>query len=145
MLRSFGPVETREENRVEARVENKPGSYVVHLVYSQRDLDLRDRMRTALSEIGQTLGAEEVEVEVLTPGRSYHEAGGLGMGTDAAASVTDPSGRFWQYQNLFACDASVWPSTGASNPHVTIGAIARRNATLALDHLSVNGILEVLR
>jgi choline dehydrogenase-like flavoprotein len=145
MIRSFGSVEAREENHVEARDEDKPGSYVVHLEYSPQDLELRERMRTALLEIGRTLGAGEVEVEVLTPGRSYHEAGGLGMGTDAATSVTDPGGRFWKYSNLFACDASVWPSTGATSPHVTIGAIARRNATLALDHLPIDRAAEVLR
>ncbi len=57
------------------------------------------------------------------------------MGEDAATSVTDPAGRFHQISNLMAADAATWPAISASNPHLTIAAMARRKAVLLSQRL----------
>lgn len=53
------------------------------------------------------------------------------MGSDPAASVTDPLGRVHGYDNLWVCDGSVHVTNGGVNPVLTILALAFRTA----DHL----------
>lgn len=57
-----------------------------------------------------------------------HVMGGMRMGAEPATSVTDPTGRHHQLDNLFVADGSVFPTSGAHNPTLTIMATALRNA-----------------
>ena len=57
-----------------------------------------------------------------------HQCGTCRMGTDPAASVVDPMGKAHDLGNLYLADASVFPSSGASNPTLTIAANAFRVA-----------------
>ena len=57
-----------------------------------------------------------------------HQCGTLRMGTDPATSVVGMSGRAHDLDNLFVADASVFPSSGATNPTLTIAANAFRVA-----------------
>ena len=57
-----------------------------------------------------------------------HQCGTCRMGTDPAASVVDVTGKAHDVENLYLCDASVFPSSGASNPTLTIAANAFRVA-----------------
>jgi choline dehydrogenase-like flavoprotein len=50
------------------------------------------------------------------------------MGTDSATSVVDPTGRFWDVDNLFACDGGVFPTSSGYNPTLTIIAVALKIA-----------------
>ena len=59
-----------------------------------------------------------------------HIMGGMRMGTDPTVSATDHEGRFHQLDNLFVADGSVFPTSGAHNPTLTIMATALRNARL---------------
>ena len=59
---------------------------------------------------------------------SRHEMGTLRMGPDPATSVTDPSGRFHDVDNLYACDGSVFPTSSGYNPTLTIIAVALKIA-----------------
>jgi choline dehydrogenase-like flavoprotein len=59
-----------------------------------------------------------------------HEVGTLRM-TDSAAGVVDPDLRFLDYDNLYACDNSTFPSSPAANPTLTLVALALRLA----DHI----------
>jgi gluconate 2-dehydrogenase alpha chain len=59
---------------------------------------------------------------------TQHVMGGLRMGEDATLSSTDPMGRYHQLDNLFVADGSVFPSSGAHNPTLTIMATALRNS-----------------
>jgi gluconate 2-dehydrogenase alpha chain len=61
---------------------------------------------------------------------TQHVMGGMRMGADPTTSVTDGTGRFHQLDNLFVADGSVFPSSGAHNPTLTIMATALRNASL---------------
>ncbi len=53
-----------------------------------------------------------------------HLFGGCVMGTDAANSVVDPSGRVWGVDGLVVADASVIPSNLGVNPQHTIMGLA---------------------
>jgi gluconate 2-dehydrogenase alpha chain len=57
-----------------------------------------------------------------------HVLGGMRMGADPRSSVTDVEGRFHHLDNLFVADGSVFPTSGAHNPTLTIMATALRNA-----------------
>jgi choline dehydrogenase-like flavoprotein len=61
---------------------------------------------------------------------SFHIMGGMRMGADPKVSVTDPTGRHHQLDNVVVADASVFPSSGGHNPTLTIMATALRNARL---------------
>jgi gluconate 2-dehydrogenase alpha chain len=56
-----------------------------------------------------------------------HVMGGMMMGTDPAASVTDAYGRVHGLDNVYVADGSVFVTSGAHNPTNTIMAVALRN------------------
>ncbi len=60
------------------------------------------------------------------PGGS-HIMGGMMMGADPAASVTDSYGRVHGLDNVYVADGSVFVTSGAHNPTNTIMAVALRN------------------
>jgi choline dehydrogenase-like flavoprotein len=60
-----------------------------------------------------------------------HQCGTLLFGTNPASSVLDPWCRVHDLENLYAVDASFFPSSTATNPALTIAAQALRVA----DHL----------
>jgi choline dehydrogenase-like flavoprotein len=68
------------------------------------------------------------------PSSGQHQAGTCRMGTDPAASVTDPYGRVWGHDNLYVADGSLHVTNGGVNPVLTILA----NSLRVADHL-VNG------
>jgi len=57
-----------------------------------------------------------------------HLMGGLCMSTDAGGGATDGFGRLWSLDNVGVADASVFPTSGAHNPTLTIFTTALRNA-----------------
>jgi choline dehydrogenase-like flavoprotein len=56
-----------------------------------------------------------------------HVMGGMTMGADPGRSVTDPHGRVHGLDNVFVADGSVFVTSGAHNPTLTIMAVALRN------------------
>ncbi|MBV9486352.1 MAG: GMC family oxidoreductase [Frankiaceae bacterium] len=58
-----------------------------------------------------------------------HVMGGMRMGHNPKTSVTDGTGMVHGMENVFVADGSVFPSSGAQNPTLTIMATALRNAT----------------
>ena len=57
-----------------------------------------------------------------------HQCGTCRMGTDSSSSVVGVDGRAHDLDNLWIADASVFPSSGATNPTLTIAANAYRVA-----------------
>jgi choline dehydrogenase-like flavoprotein len=55
-----------------------------------------------------------------------HQCGTAVMGEDPARSVVRPDGRAHDVDNLWVCDSSVFPSSAALNPALTIAANALR-------------------
>jgi choline dehydrogenase-like flavoprotein len=62
-----------------------------------------------------------------------HLMGACRMGTDSSASVVDQWCRSWDVPNLFVCDGSVFVTSSAVNPSLTIQAIAARTANYIAD------------
>ncbi len=87
--------------------------------------DALNRHATALmTAIWTAAGASDIwSVE-----RSAHTIGTCRMGLDADEAVVDPFGRSFDVPNLWICDNSVFPSSLAANPALTIMALSLRTA-----------------
>jgi choline dehydrogenase-like flavoprotein len=55
-----------------------------------------------------------------------HQCGTAAMGTDSASSVVDADLRAHDLDNLWIADSSVFPSSAAVNPALTVAALALR-------------------
>jgi choline dehydrogenase-like flavoprotein len=55
---------------------------------------------------------------------SGHPQGGNALSGDAGKGVVDPSFRVHSFENLFVCDASVFPTATTVNPQLTVMALA---------------------
>lgn len=135
MIRSFAPTTKHDANRVEVH-DGDLGSAVIHFAYTDDDRAQMDAMRTQSKQIAHVLGLTIAEEAVDNPGSSFHEAGGLDMGTDPATSVTQSHGGFHRVPNLVCADAAAFPRIGAVNPHLTIVAVSRRQAGLLAERLA---------
>ncbi|MEL7353443.1 MAG: GMC family oxidoreductase [Cyanobacteria bacterium J06560_5] len=82
---------------------------------------------------GVPLANEGLDLIQANLGGVAHEVGTLRMGENPADSVVDTNLKFHGYNNLYACDLSVFPTSPAANPTLTLAALAMRLA----DHLSV--------
>ena len=66
-------------------------------------------------------------LQVANLGNVAHEVGTLRM-TASTQGVVDTNLKFLAYDNLYACDNSVFPASPAANPSLTLGALALRLA-----------------
>jgi len=104
--------------------------------YSRRDRAagraLTDRARRILRHAG-AWATRVHEIRTFS-----HAVGTLRMGEDPRTAPVDPDGRFRGIENLFVSDASVFPTSAAVNPSLTIAAnalrIGRRLAARELAH-----------
>lgn len=130
-------------NRVDlSKVKDYRGIPVPRITYStgkheQAALEFCVPILTAaLKAAGAQTAAAAVPESVsqgLTGGGIPHGAhimGGMRMGKDPRTSVTDSHGMIHGLDNVFVADGSVFPSSGAQNPTLTLMATALRNATL---------------
>ncbi|MDZ4804381.1 MAG: GMC oxidoreductase [Candidatus Eisenbacteria bacterium] len=134
MVRSFSATDKAAGGRVVPRT-GPPGAAVIEFPYTTADTERRAATlaraaRMAGAVAGRPVGDLPVDDvrRFRVAGSSYHEAGGLDMGIDSATSVTDPSGSFHQLRTLVNMDAASFPRIGATNPHLTLIAVARRKA-----------------
>jgi choline dehydrogenase-like flavoprotein len=82
-----------------------------------------------MRRIREAAGGEDVWSE----DRTAHMLGTCRMGRDPAASVVNADCRAHEVPNLFICDGSVFPTSTAVNPSLTIEAIAARTADRITD------------
>ena len=66
--------------------------------------------------------------------RAAHTIGTCRMGTNPETAVVDPWGKSFDVANLWICDNSVFPSSLAANPALTIMALSLRTAQAYLRH-----------
>ena len=66
--------------------------------------------------------------DLWTSRRTAHTIGTCRMGPDASTSVVNPYGQAWDIPNLWIADNSVFPTSLAANPALTIMALALRTA-----------------
>ncbi|MFI6296505.1 GMC oxidoreductase [Nonomuraea sp. NPDC050790] len=88
--------------------------------------DLGNRIIAALG--GRATGA----LARTTLGAVGHEVGTLRMGADESRGVVNPDLKVFGTDNLYVCDLSVFPTSPAANPSLTLAALALRLA----DHLT---------
>jgi choline dehydrogenase-like flavoprotein len=114
------------------------GIPVARVTWAMNDLD-RQSIRASVDVLDVALGAAglgsvtytaELGSTTLVEGNNHH-LGTTRMHADPRRGVVDPDGRVHSVDNLYVTGSSVFPSHGASNPTLTIVALALRLA----DHL----------
>jgi choline dehydrogenase-like flavoprotein len=127
-LGMVGEVLPQARNRVELDQETDPyGLPIARVVFSYHENDRR-LVKHAVGEMTRIMGAAGGSDAWAAP-RTAHLLGGCRMGTTAHDSVVDADGRAHDVPNLWVCDGSVFPTSLAVNPSLTIQAIASRTAS----------------
>jgi choline dehydrogenase-like flavoprotein len=94
--------------------------------------ELVDHARRLLLALGGApIGRDDIGLTEADLGGVAHEVGTLQLADDGNG-VVDTDLRFLAYDNLYACDLSVFPTSPAANPSLTLAALALRLA----DHLA---------
>ena len=131
----------RAENRItldSARTDDH-GNPVPEINWSLSDRDRRSVERAneiqhevldaAGADIGWTAGPDST-------GPAYHHMGTTRMGTDPEESVVDPDCRTHDLDNCWIASSSVFVTSGAMNPTLTIAALSLRVADRLAETLS---------
>lgn len=102
------------------------GLPVAHVVFGYHDNDRRiiEHAIVKMREILRAAGGEDA----WAADRTAHLLGTCRMGNDRRDSVVNADCRSHDVPNLFVCDGSVFPTSTAVNPSLTIEAIAARAA-----------------
>ncbi len=101
---------------------------VIHLSDGPNERAMHRHAVRLLSSIWQEAGA----ADIWSLERAAHTIGTCRMGTDPDTSVVDPFGRSHDVPDLWICDNSVFPSSLAANPALTIMALSLRTADAVL-------------
>ncbi len=94
---------------------------------------IKDQLIAALG--GEPLAGNDLSLKPAGLGGVAHEVGTLRMSSETPDGMTlndgvvDTNLKFLAYDNLYACDLSVFPSSPAANPTLTLAAMAIRLAT----------------
>ncbi len=97
---------------------------VVRFSYGDNDRRILDAGADTQRRVLEAAGAE-VTFRVSD---MAHLMGACRMGSSPETSVVDGNCRTWDVPGLYVCDGSVFVTSGASNPSLTIQAIAARTA-----------------
>lgn len=92
--------------------------------YGPNERAIDEHAKKTLSRIWEAAGS----TNVFAAARSAHTIGTCRMGSDGDAAVVDADGRSFDVSNLLVCDNSVFPSSLAANPALTIMALGLRTA-----------------
>lgn len=141
-LSLYTPVESRAENRIrfvegETDLTGMP-RFDIDFAYSENDRTLIERARTEMAEISLRFGDFDPATEsaLLPAGSSLHQTGTVRSGVaDDGASVCDPSGRVWGFDNLFLAGNGVVPTAVVANATLTGTVTAVRAARAAVHTL----------
>jgi choline dehydrogenase-like flavoprotein len=102
------------------------GLPVPHIVFGYHENDRRI-IRHATGKMREILEAAGGE-DVWSADRTAHLLGTCRMGDDPSDSVVNRDCRAHDVPNLYICDGSVFPTSTAVNPSLTIEAVAARTA-----------------
>ncbi|HZI09336.1 MAG TPA: GMC family oxidoreductase [Myxococcus sp.] len=106
----------REALKTSARIQLAAGALEVYSAHTQ-PVVMRGEKDVALLD---TAPYEPLRCRVA----SAHQMGGCGMGGDPKTSVVDSTLRYWDSDNLFVVDGSIFPTGLGVNPMETILGIA---------------------
>jgi choline dehydrogenase-like flavoprotein len=113
------------ENRVEVDDAGR-----IHLHWRPTNVESHSELVRRLSWALRRAGYPFIFRQRLGTAATSHQCGTARMGEDPATSVVDTECRAHDVDNLWIVDASVFPSSAAVNPALTIAAIALRTAEL---------------
>jgi choline dehydrogenase-like flavoprotein len=102
------------------------GLPVAHVIFSHHENE-KKMVAHAKDKMKEILEAARVE-DIWTADRTAHLLGTCRMGNDPTNSVVNADCRSHDVPNLFICDGSVFTTSTAVNPSLTIEAIAARTA-----------------
>lgn len=121
------------ENRVELRADGS-----IRLTRRLNNLGIHDKLVTDLSRHLRRAGLPIVLRRPPTASAIQHQVGTLRMGHDPERSVVAPDGCAHDLENLYIVDGSVFPSSAAVNPALTIAANALRVADIVAGRLGAS-------
>lgn len=107
------------ENRVEVDAAGR-----IHLHWRPTNVESHQELVRRTSRAVRRAGYPFIFTQQLGVEATSHQCGTARMGVDPATSVVDPVCRTHDVHNLWIVDASVFPSSAAVNPALTIAAIA---------------------
>ena len=116
---------------LDADEKDQYGLPVARVTFSWGDND-RKVIRAGLEKEREILEAAGAEITWMADDTA-HLLGACRMGSDPRNSVVDRWCRSWDVPNLFICDGSVFVTSSAANPSLTIEAIAARTADYIID------------
>ncbi|MGI8618781.1 MAG: GMC family oxidoreductase [Gemmatimonadaceae bacterium] len=114
------------EVRLHDTERDRFGLPAAHVVFGYHENDRR-LVEHAVAKMKQIMIAAGGE-DVWSADRTAHLLGTCRMGGDAGNSVVNADCRSHDVANLFVCDGSVFPTSAAVNPSLTIEALAARTA-----------------
>jgi choline dehydrogenase-like flavoprotein len=121
------------DNRVELREDGS-----IRLSRKLNNLKTHAQFVSRVKKILHKTGLPIILERPPSPSAIQHQVGTLRMGEHPQTSVVAPDGRTHELENLFVADASVFPSSAAVNPSLTIAANALRVADSILKTYSTS-------
>ena len=115
------------DNRVQAAESGPPGDIRIAYRLRAHDHARVERFRSLMSDTLKARRWRRVK-QAENNQRLAHVCGTCRFGTDPRTSVLDPSNRCHELDNLYVVDSSFFPSSGGTNPSLTIAANALRVA-----------------
>ncbi|MEM1117754.1 MAG: GMC family oxidoreductase [Bacteroidota bacterium] len=115
-----------DDNRIDLTADGQ-----IRVAYTETNRASQEKLMDVLEAALREIGFDRFLRVPMPLGVVNHQCGTLRMGHDPAASVVDAQGKAHDLGNLYVADASVFPSSGATNPTLTIAA----NAFRVADHL----------
>jgi choline dehydrogenase-like flavoprotein len=101
-----------------------PVPKLTYFLNQERELRTMERVSKLLHKLLEALGATNIRIRSgLAPG---HQMGTCRMGIDPKSSVVDPDLKVHGIENLYVAGSSVFPTTAAVPPTLTIAALAHR-------------------
>ena len=120
----------RADNRItlSSTLKDPYGNPVAHVHCDEHtnDVAMRKHAQQQGKRIYEAVGAKRVLFSGTPP--ATHQMGTARMSIDPALGVTNSYGRCHEVPNLFISDGSVFPSSGAANPTLTIVSLVLRQA-----------------
>jgi choline dehydrogenase-like flavoprotein len=142
-LQGFGECLAHPDNRceIDPSVVDAWGIPVlrIRMTLQENERAMCDDMADAAAEMLDAAGGRAV-TRFVSPRFASHEVGCARMGTDPRASVLTPFQQTHDVPNLFVMDASAFPSSGWSNPTLTIMALAVRSCDHLLEQMKAGDV-----
>jgi choline dehydrogenase-like flavoprotein len=142
-LQGFGECLSYDDNRCEIDPSAVDAWGIpalrIRMSLHENERKMCDDMAAAAAEMLEAARGRGV-TPFVSPRWASHEVGCARMGTDPATSVLTPFQQAHDVLNLFVMDASGFPSSGWSNPTLTIMALAVRSCDHLLERMRVGDI-----